>query len=161
MSQRPMVMEPYIPEDIVEHRNFEFPYERTKLLERIRENRDKHVAAYEEAWKGYLIEVAEQLEKCAKDARAALKTLNGKEWEPGDESLHREVTTHFGVNAQAPQSHADEYDRVIDMLDFTHEENVVLSQQEFNMYVRDEWAWSRMFNETATAYSAKFRASNA
>jgi hypothetical protein len=144
----------------MEHRNFEFPYDRQKLLDRIKENRDKHVAAYEEAWKGYLIEVAEQLEQCAKDARANLKKLNGKEWEVGDD-LHREVVTHFGVNAQAPQTHADEYDRVIDQLAFTSVDEVVLTQQEFNQYVRDEWQWSRMFNETAGTYSAKFRASNA
>jgi len=144
-----------------ENKNFEFPYNRQKLLDKIKENKDKHVAAYEEAWKGYLIEVAEQLEKIAKDARANLKTLNGKEWEVGDDKLHHEVKTHFAVNAQWPQSHADEYDRVIDMLDFTDIDEVVLTQQEFNQYVRDEWQWSRVFNETAGAYSAKFRSSNA
>lgn len=142
----------------MEHRNFEFPYERGKLLDRIKENRAKHVEAYEEAWKGYLIEVQEQLDKIVKDARIEAKKFKDFSGDIG--KMPEDVMMHFGVVAQPPQSHADEYDRVIDMLDFTHEENVILNQQEFNQYVRDEWAWSRMFNETAGAYSAKFRASN-
>lgn len=142
----------------MQHRNFEFPYDRVKLLDRIRENRDKHVAAYEEAWKGYLIEVQEQLDKIVKDARAEAKKF--KDWSGDVGKLPEKVVMHFGVNAQPPQSHKDEYDRVIDMLEFTDEKNVILSQDQFNQYVRDEWQWSRIFNETAGAYSAKFRASN-
>ena len=141
------------------HRNFEFPYDRQKLLDKVRENKDKHVKAYEEAWQGYLIELQEQLDEIVKDARASAKKM--KDWK-GDIGEHpKDIEFHFSTSAHPPQSHADEYDRVIDMLAFTDIEQVTLNQQEFNQYVRDEWQWSRMFNETAGAYSAKFRAQNA
>jgi len=137
---------------------FTFPYDREKLLERIRENRDRHVEQYEEAWKGYLIEVHEQLEKVVKDARAEAKRWDGFEGEPG--KMPENPRLHFNVAAQPPQSHEDEYNRVIDMLEFTTQQEIMLTPEDFNQYVRDEWQWSRMFNETASSYSAKFRSVN-
>lgn len=143
----------------MEHRNFEFPYKRIQLLDRIKGNRTKHIEQYEEAWKGYLIEVAEQLDKVVKDARAEGKIWKEFEGEVG--KVPENINLHFHVQALPPQNHKEEYDRVIDMLDSTHEEDIILDQHEFNQYARDEWSWSRAFNETAGTYSAKFRASNA
>lgn len=135
--------------------NFVFEYDRQKLVLRIQENRDNHVATYEEAWQGYLIEVQEQLDELAKSVRKSAKALRDagsvKEF-PAD------VETGFYVDATPPQNHSDEYDRVIDMLVFTDEEKITLTPQEFNQYVRDEWSWSQQFASSTQTLITKNRA---
>lgn len=133
--------------------NFVFPYDRQKLVDRVQNNRDKHVATFDEAWKGYLIEVQEQLDDCVKNYRVAVRDFKQGNGDNVEEIIQRVRKVY--VNADKPENHADEYDRVIDMLAFTDEEKITLTPQEFNQYVRDEWAWSAKFASSTQTLISK------
>ena len=46
------------------------------------------------------------------------------------------------IEAVQPEDHTDDYSRVIEMLAMTTAEDIELSQDEFEKYVRDKWEWS-------------------
>lgn len=51
-----------------------------------------------------------------------------------------------------PQNHLEDYDRVIDLLKFSVADKVELSSQDFDAYVRNNWAWRKSFLDTNTTY---------
>lgn len=54
-----------------------------------------------------------------------------------------------------PHSHADDYRRVIAMLKHSVDENVSLTPDEYDSYVRNKWPWAESFNTMTAAYGAK------
>lgn len=121
-----------------------FEFSREDILERVKENRDKHEEDHTEAIEGYYIALEEELLDIAKRARAQAKVA--KESKDPNE-------THFGVRATKPESHLNDYDRVIDMLTLAQDDMIELDEGEFSTYVRDEWQWKRAFTESAAFYS--------
>lgn len=126
-----------------------FNFARQDILARVKNNRDTHAEEYATALKGYYLEVQEQLDTIAKEARKAVK-LAAEENDP--ERLA------FEVMARKPENHTTDYDRVIDMLELAQNAEIELDEQEFAQYVRDEWTWKRVFAETAGFYNSKFGA---
>jgi hypothetical protein len=124
-----------------------FDFSRTEIMERVKENRDKHAEEFAVALKGYYLEVQEQLEKIAEEAQKA-SVKAGKEKDP------KSLT--YSVNARKPEDHTGDYDRILDMLRLAKNENIELDEQEFAQYVRDEWAWKQRFTETSSTYLSKF-----
>jgi hypothetical protein len=57
---------------------------------------------------------------------------------------------------QRPTSHIKEYDRVLDMLEASLDEEFELSDKEFSQYVRDEWSWKTDFITTVSGTVADF-----
>lgn len=122
-----------------------FKYRPVDLLRRIEDNRATHAAEYEKAMEGYYIEVEEQFIELVKDAKEARKRAAAKE----------EFDANFYIHAVQPTNHLDDYDRVIDMLKLTQDEEIELDEQQFGQYVRDEWVWKRDFTSTNSLYLAK------
>lgn len=145
--------------------------EKSKLLETIKANKEKHVKEYNEASKkynqatlAYALEFVKQLEenikeaKCAMDAKLALvQSAVGI----GEEAYAQEKTIDFkDINASLflnfqpkvqitvtrPESHEKEYNTVIKNLELSTAEFVVLGQSDFNQYVLDEWIWKSTFS---------------
>ena len=54
----------------------------------------------------------------------------------------------------APSSHLDEYDRSIEMLNLCVDQEVQLTQEEFQCFMRDKWGWERSFLVGSSQYSA-------
>lgn len=108
---------------------------RDVLLDRIRDNRDKHRAIFEDALKGYRKAAIEELEKSLDDAK------NGKK-------VRRILAL------VEPEDHTDDYNLVIDMLENSVDDTITLDARSYAQYMQDAWAWKRQFIESNAAYTA-------
>jgi len=94
-------------------------------------NRETHQRLYVEAHEAF-----------TRKAIANLESMLGRA---------KEGKVQLFVNLEEPKDHTEDYVRVLEMLDFEVEENVVLSSQEFAQYVQDRWGWAHEF---ATSYAS-------
>jgi len=116
---------------------------RQSAVETITDNRTKHAADLVAARKGWREEVlkigyelVQETEALACEQAASAEIIN---------SIIREFEA-------PPRSHLDDYDRVIEMLQWSRDEYIELTQQEFDQYIRDEWHWKREFVTSNAKY---------
>lgn len=103
------------------------------LQSRIQNNRDNHREVYERAIEGYRRTVIDWFNENVDKAKA------GKAFE-----------TFFSL--PKPEDHTRDYDRVLDMLMMSTDEEIMLSSSEFAQYVRDDWGWKQEFSTTSANY---------
>ena len=104
---------------------------KSKLIEKISENKEAHIKDFNEAVIAYKVEAQKQLE-------IAQKELN-------DGSLK------IKLNLVTPVNRAEEYDKVIEMFKWEIDDEIQITQREFNEYVHDDTEdakMSRMLNST-------------
>jgi hypothetical protein len=106
---------------------------KTFLLEKLQANRETHKKIYDEAMKGWHLKVVESLKAALKDAQ------KDELYEP----------TMF---LPKPDGHVQDYDKIIDMLHASLDDEFILSSLEFSQYVRDEWMWKSAFTTTISGY---------
>lgn len=111
----------------------------TDLLEKLRENRAKHVEEYRKARKTWLKKAIRQLRKVA-DRAEKDKRLNNASFNPL-------------FNLPKPVSYAKSYDTMIARLEAEVEPTVELDEREFNSYWLDNWDWSGQFVGTTSLYN--------
>ena len=104
--------------------------DRTKLLQILMKNRDSHRAIFERAIEGYRQKVIQHLDYALECARRGEKMITA-------------------LILSKPIDHTPDYDRAIGMLEMSVDENVVIDNGEYRMYVLDEWNWSRQFSESS------------
>lgn len=109
---------------------------RAELLEAVRSNRAQHAADYSEATANYRPKVIAALEERRQEI------LDGQK-----------INLFFQL--PEPQDHTDDYDRVIRMLEMSSDEIIELDYHEFDMYVRDNWAWSHAAKLINASYTAQ------
>ena len=56
-------------------------------------------------------------------------------------------------NLTKPQSHIEEYEEVLEMLEASQDEEFVLDASDFNKYWRDNWRWKDGFSTTNALYN--------
>lgn len=117
---------------------------REKLLATLKENLKKHKIEYEQA----VIDYRKALQA---DLTAALVKVN----DPFS-SLDK-----IKVDFSHPQSYADQYQQVIDMLEWSTDDVINLDSQAFRAYIKDEWSWKSSFQMLSSTYSAKASAFSA
>jgi len=112
--------------------------EKKKLLNIVRENREKHIKEFEESvvdYKAGAIKLAkEHAELAASGDLAKIAKIKAM---PG-----------------APLSHEKEYDRAIRMLELSVEKEIEVEEDIFNQLVLDEWAWKNQFIASASLYKS-------
>lgn len=104
-----------------------------KLLKEVQENRLKHINEYNEALMGWREICVKELEKNLNLARS------GEKFETV-------------IRAQQPHNYANEYDKVISMLEWTNDVVVELEQHEFDQFVNDNWQWQGGFKALNSTY---------
>jgi hypothetical protein len=109
--------------------------DKSKLIDIIKENKAKHIIAYEEAVIAYRKEAKKQL----KEQTAALK--KGR--------------LDIKINLIQPKNEAAEYDKLITMFEWEVNDQVILSQGEFNEYVHDETPFALSSKILNSHYSRK------
>lgn len=109
---------------------------RSQLLEAIKKNREIHAAEYEVA----LVDFKTRLQE---DLKAALEKVATKE--PRDLS-------RFSVAVRFPQSHVQEYDDVIEMLEMSVDDTIELDSESFKAYIKNEWSWTNQFKAMTESY---------
>ena len=108
---------------------------REELLKILRKNRADHRKIFEDALEGFRKDALAQLEQRIADLR------NG---------FRRTVVVHIA----SPADHTKDYDRAIRMVDMSVTETLVLSEQDFQNYIMDDWSWQRQFVQSASVYNS-------
>ena len=105
------------------------------LLEKVRENYLAHRQKFEEAMDGYKVKVVGLLEEHIQRIRdnAPEKVL---------------------IQLPMPEDHSSDYERVIEMLEWSKDTELELDEQEFATYVLDQWGWQEGFTQTYAMYSS-------
>jgi hypothetical protein len=119
---------------------------RDELLERVKTNRENHIAEYEEAVIGYKEKAKLEIEKAM--GRLAKRV---DELEEGEVLILSSV--HF--NLEVPRNHEKDYDQVIQMLEMSVDDELEIMTDEFACYVMDDWTWKEDFVNVSNQYKAK------
>lgn len=106
---------------------------KAELLDKIRANREGHRDIFDAALRGY--------------REAVLKWL-----EMQVDALKRGKSFDVTFRLPAPEDHTIDYDRAILMLEMEVGNEVVIGQDEFAMFVMDDWQWKRQFTATVSNY---------
>lgn len=134
---------------------------RKKLLEKLKENREKHAAEYKLAVAGYkevaLKKLSDAREKSRKELEKNLDIVRGKinDFSAETATEYRDflmLVSAVQVELKVPRNYTDKYDAAIDMVDWDVNETLELSYSEFQCFVRDIWDWTDDFRFTNSAY---------
>lgn len=117
---------------------------RVALIEALKANREKHAEEYKDA----LVEYKEQFLKALK--------LNLKNAKAGTD-----LEKCRYVNLTAPVDYSEEYDEAIAKFEFSVDENIILSDEEFNNFVRNKWRWSSAVAASNSVYASTARSKRA
>lgn len=112
--------------------------DKDKLLEKLQENRERHINTFEEVLENYKAEAVRQLEEHIERIRSGAV-----------ERVH--------VVLPPPKNYEAEYDKAIAMVEWELMDVIELSQYDFQTYVLDQWAWKEDFIATSAMYSDKSR----
>lgn len=108
---------------------------REEVLEAVRGNRENHRAKFEAAMEGYRDRVIQRLEEHI-------------------DRIKNNDPEKVYISLPLPEDHTDDYDRVIHQLEWSLDDELVLNEQEFNTYIRDQWGWQEAFAQTYTMYTS-------
>ncbi len=106
---------------------------RDEFLTRVRENRDNHRQVFEEAVEGYRNRLTNELERRIRDLKRG-----------------RQVDQYIGL--PEPEDHTDDYDRILAMAEMSIDDTLELTEDEFAMYVMDQWRWKQSFSHSTALY---------
>ncbi|GAB3862582.1 hypothetical protein GCM10028801_28330 [Nocardioides maradonensis] len=107
--------------------------DRDEFVAKVQQNRDNHRAVFERALEGYRDRWIRELEQRLHDVRRG-----------------RAIDQYFRL--PEPEDHTDDYDRVLTMARMQIDDVIELSEDEFAMYVMDQWAWKSDFASTTSRY---------
>ena len=117
-------------------------FKTTFLLEKLTENLETHKKEYEEARKGFKIEVQEQIESLQKLI----------ERKPDTFKVPRDLQ-----RISPPDCHIEEYERVISMLKACTDDELDLDADQYAAYVENKWAWQSGWQVSNSALILKSR----
>lgn len=106
------------------------------LIDKIKTNQTKHVEEFNKAVTSYKLEALEQLAKLKDDI------------EKGEMGIK--------LSLVVPINRTSEYDKVIEMFKWDVNDEVELTQSEFNEYVHDDNDSARQASVSNSFYAAKF-----
>jgi hypothetical protein len=133
--------------------------DRGELIATLEANKTAHIKQYNRAIAGYVATSKEALkqelnaaqELLRENARKIKESLNNF-----DPAVRRSdvVTLIQGVHVPmpVPKNFEENYNAALDMAMFDVNETLVLTFQEFQAFIRDEWEWSHAFETTTRAY---------
>lgn len=112
--------------------------EKEALIGMLHANRDKHRAEYEAAQRGFCEQAATKLGEMLAAAQAG--------------SL-----SSCWLDLTVPESHVEDYDRALQMLEWHQGSEIELDAHEFRTYVQDDWGWKEQWSLSNSAYVARGR----
>lgn len=111
--------------------------DKDRLKQTLESNMETHTRDFEITFDTFSKRVVENLEATLESLKAGHKPTQQDLW----------------VNLEVPQNHKDDYERALAMLDWSTEEEVFLSEEEFRQYVQDIWHWSGKFSVDNKLYT--------
>ncbi len=116
---------------------------RCELLEKVKENRQKHIAEYDEAVAGYKEAAIKAVDRALEKLRQQIDDLQA-----GEVLQLAAVSFDLAV----PENHARDYDQVIAMLEMSVDDELTIRSDEFACYVMDDWDWKDHFLNVSRVY---------
>lgn len=116
--------------------DFEITVKRAALLDTLKANKARHEEDFKATFAAYSKALGERLEAMLAEVREGKPV-----------SLHA-----LSVKLPKPESHADDYDRVIGMLDMSVAEDVTITEQQYSQFVRDQWGWRQSYDSVSSSY---------
>jgi len=116
---------------------------KNELISVLKTNRDKHAQKYTEASAGYVMMVETELKKKLKEVRS------GNDF---DLNFH---------HLQKPESHVENYNDAIGMLEVSIDENISISMEDYLKYYKNKWEWCNYWSSQNTAYLTHYTNSKA
>ena len=110
---------------------------KTELLETLRVNCEHHRSEFLTALECYRMEAIEVLEEAIDDAKKGKRIM---------------TATHL----TEPMDMTREYKKVIKMLEMSVDEEIELTNTEFQNYVLDDWSWSAQASVSNAMYTTKW-----
>jgi hypothetical protein len=137
--------------------------DRIRLINILTENRQKHIADYDEAMAGYRATLLNKVRKAFEQATTALgerqAKLEAKIAGFTDEDIskqrdHLTLVDAVTVEMKVPRSYVEEYDAAIDMARHDVRTTLELTHAEFTCFVRDRWDWKSDFDAISAIYKS-------
>lgn len=104
-----------------------------ELLSKVIENRETHITEFNESHEAWV-------QSCKEFHIKQIESL---------QKHNKELDINKPLR---PHSYANDYDRVIAMLNMSVDAEITLTSKEFEQYVMDNWAWSESFKSLASSY---------
>lgn len=114
---------------------------RPKLLNSLKQNEAIHAEEYKTAMGDYLIALKAQLATAVEKANAINIFDN------------LEDVRKIKVDFDAPISHAEDYRKAIQMLEFSTSDVIEIDEAAFEAYVNNNWPWKQNFIGNAMKYA--------
>lgn len=108
---------------------------KSEILDILKKNREDHRKIFLEALTGYRATAIKLLEERLELAKSGKRI---------------ELTFRL----QQPIDQTRDYDRAIKMLEMSINEDIELTEEDFAMYVLDDWGWKRNFLSVNSTYSS-------
>lgn len=108
---------------------------KSNLIEKIKENKEKHKALVEKAKNGYIETMKKELNKL-------LRTVK----------QNKIIDLRHLYTFDQPIDKTPEYDTVLQMLEMSVDEEIEISHQEFLNFVEDKWDWTHQMLISNTKY---------
>lgn len=127
---------------------------REGVLTTLRENREAHIAAHAAAVAAY----PDAAVMAVREFRALIDDFPSPplgETEGGAKALLREFTqlAEEWEPPSKPQNYAEQYDKMIMVLEAETRDTIVLTGREVATLLHDEWDWKRVFDHDALSVS--------
>jgi len=118
------------------HHDRTIKIDKQSLIEKLTENKTAHIEEYKKAVEDFKVEAARQIKEATKNLK---------------EDNFKKVSLQLIV----PVDRTEEYDKVIKMFEWEVEDQVELTQSEFNEYVHDDNEQARSAKFSNSYYSSR------
>lgn len=107
---------------------------KNELLTQLKKNKELHIEELKETQEEYNDAYILAVEKLLESAKTRPGIINNN------------------IHLSAPTSHVKEYGDIIDMLEFSTQESLEITMEEYKSWVKNEWSWSESFAMTKLSY---------
>lgn len=109
--------------------------DKAKLIKTLKRNRKAHRKIFLQGQEVYRQKMIEELDRALDEAK------NGG-------------TIRRSFSLPVPEDHTEDFDTVIQMMEWSEGKKVYLSTREFQTYVENKWGWQASWEANTVAYSA-------
>jgi hypothetical protein len=113
-----------------------------EILLKLKENRENHVDAYKATLLSFHMK--------RRELASNLGVRTGESYNDADFTKR---LSELAIMAR-PISHEEDYTEAIEMLSWTSQEEIELTTEVFNQYIRDQWSWKKQFDMLSTTYGS-------
>lgn len=135
---------------------------RVKLIEILKENKEKHIKEYDKAFSGYKEQALEKISKEYESAKQKLVKAYEKTMDKigglTDEEIKRQsghITLVDGIyiDMPVPKNYSEAYDDAIAMMVMDVRDHIELKFSEFKCFIQDKWNWKADFENISKMYT--------